>query len=401
MLKKLGLASVIFNKLLPKSKCITGFESDVNKWEILRSILSGSPIPLMTNSEWDKVAETATANNLSGTTWQYSMECNSVPDVIRSNLKQSFLVDAGRCMLFDNILKDLLELFSNKGIYCTPIKGAVFRHLLYKDPGYRPSIDIDLIVKKSDYLRSLDLMESSGYVRNESAEDRPVTSRRLYEYAFTSPVSDPSVIVEIHCAFGNEDRFRIDYDAVWDRSLSIKQFLERVGGKGLDPGPLRNAIVVLSPEDALVHQFVHNAVHCFDIPVMSLLDVRLILERWKPRWDVVLDLCHQWGVTAAGYFTLRMARDCLEANVPEEALFALEPSLLRRTWLELFISTEGEPPPDDRGEPVVTFFRHTHHLRLQQVLVGLPLIDGPFNALRYCASYLILRLQDLLARMFC
>ena len=89
--------------------------------------------------------------------------------------------------------------------------------------------------------------------------------------------------------------------------------------------------------------------------------------------------------------------DCLATGVPTRVMTALRPSPARRFWLERFIATEGCIHRRSNGDEIVTFFRYTDTPRLQQALVGLPLVDGPMHAAKFLASYLLLRGRDLLA----
>ncbi len=155
----------------------------------------------------------------------------------------------------------------------------------------------------------------------------------------------------------------------------------------------------MSPEHALAHQFAHNAAHNFYLPLMAAVDAKWLVEQWRPDWARVIDIARRWHVATAGYFTLRLARDCLGTAVPAAVLAALAPGAARRCWLERFIATAGRLRPAPAGVPMVTFFTATTKLRLQQALVAFPLTDGTLHSARWAISYLFLRARDLHAHL--
>jgi len=201
------------------------------------------------------------------------------------------------------------------------------------------------------------------------------------------------VLVELHQGFCQTTRYQCDYEGLWKRSLSVEAFLQRIGISDAKHAPFGANARLMRPEDSLLHQFVHNCVHMFNVPLQSIIDAKLIIERWRPDWRQVIERAHLWRVSGGAYLTLKLARSLLAAPVPDHVLKALNPSVKRRIWFSFFVSNKPITAPND-PQGRLTFFRYTGKKRAQQAIIGLPLIDGLVPSVRFAAWYLQQRVLD-------
>jgi hypothetical protein len=361
-------------------------------WQAIRACLSRDEVPGLSRSDEDALSLLARVGGLSG--YIFLRAGSQLSKELKAELKADFLIQAAQNIASDKMLGHILQEHEENRICCVPIKGACFRHLLYSDPAARVSVDIDLMV--DDYDRSWNLLEQMGYVRVDGVDERPATRHEVYERVYRHPEYAHGILVEPHRSFSKEEKFSVDYAQVWKRSLDLSGFLNRIDLKDCSEFPYRSSTRFLCPEDAMAHQFLHNANHNFDIPVHSLLDAKLMVENWKLNWEQVVETSRRWGVSTAGYFTLEMIRVALGTDVPAWVIDSIRPSNLRLGWLSLFIVRNGLVEIQ-QGRPMVRFLRALRDQRLQQTLVGLPLIDGTIPAIRFSGSYLKLRLRDLWA----
>lgn len=369
-------------------------------WRLLRQLISGEASASFGVRGSESFARLAATNRMSGLAHIELPEVPTAADAKADLIRKDYIEAAGLTMNADQALSLALGALDSAGIACLPFKGALFRHLLYPDPAVRISVDQDLLVRSDEFSLAGHALEEAGFNLMPFRDERPVTGQGYHERSFTHP-SYPSMgcLVELHRGFSPPERYPVETETFFDGSLRLESFCERVGCMLPKNSPYAPSTSFMVPAHALVHQFVHNANHNFYMPLASAVDAKWIVERWRPDWDTVISLARRWRVSTAGYFTLRIAADCLGTKIPADVLVALKPAAARRLWLEQFIATEGLLRTNPNGAPIITFFRYAYTLRIQQALIGFPLIDGPLHAARFGASYLLLRARDLLASL--
>jgi hypothetical protein len=173
--------------------------------------------------------------------------------------------------------------------------------------------DVDLLVRKAQ-LRAVEArLEGLGY----RPWDHPKTAEMNYA---THHHSHPLVLpggppVELHTMISRPtDRFRIDVDGLWSRAQPCHI-------AGIET-------LALSPEDLLLHLCIHAAFdHRLLLGLRCFLDMRETIRHYDGRldWETVRDRARQWGVDKYVYVALRLARELLEARVPDDVLASLVP----------------------------------------------------------------------------
>lgn len=71
---------------------------------------------------------------------------NSLPDDVRSYLKNQYLSNLARNSTLQVILDEIMETLKKAEIKCIPLKGSFLSRVVYPDPALRPMSDIDLLV---------------------------------------------------------------------------------------------------------------------------------------------------------------------------------------------------------------------------------------------------------------
>jgi len=368
-------------------------------WQQLRQLLSGKTVEVARPGNLVALAKT---NRLAGYLYVSAKDKLGGWSEDLDELRRLYLEKAGYSMIADRMLEHVLELLERERITCMPIKGAVFRHFLYPDPATRPAVDLDICVHPDDYERCHKLLVDGGFSRLDASEVRPVTADTVYERVYCPPDDVCTIgILEIHRGLIKDGRYPVPLEEVLERGLSVPAFLSRIQRSAPESFPANENVRLMTPEDALVHQFLHNANHCFEMPPLAVLDSSLIMQHWSPDWGRVVDLARSWGLTAAAHYTLEAVEAVLGIAAPGWVRAALLPAWVRRQWLDRFIVPGGFVEWDEAAQVhVVRFLRWLRELRAQQVLVGLPLIDSPLGAARFSASYLKLRAQDMLAHRY-
>lgn len=141
---------------------------------------------------------------------------------------------------------------------------------------------------------------------------RPDIEAFCRRYPHIAPLhKDGSFPVEVHYSIERPTSpFAIDAHDLWDRARPID----------LLGVPVR----VLSTEDLLLHLCLHASYHHrFDrAPLKCLLDVAAVADRHEGEidWTLLGGRAAEWGASRFAWCTLRLARDLLDAAIPEGAL---------------------------------------------------------------------------------
>ena len=114
-----------------------------------------------------------------------------------------------------NLWLDLCEIVDALENYETPVmvlKGFVLGQLLYHDPACRHQSDLDLLVRRSDLARSVDLLQNHGFSLSRGRK-RISRSQLRTEHAVT--MTRGRTKVDIHWCLRQAPAYRIDEDQVW------------------------------------------------------------------------------------------------------------------------------------------------------------------------------------------
>ena len=205
-------------------------------------------------------------------------------------------------------------------------KGADYALRLYARPDLRPMQDLDLLVPRSRLSAACERLERAG-ARRRPFRGAASRASSYHERAFE--LGD--VIVELHQAFVQRVRHRVDYDVLWARRTALPV---------LGPHAFR-----LDDTDALLAHALSLAKDELTAPLVRFLDLRLLLERA----DVAeaARRAREWRMVRALWSALHQARSLMpEIWTPELALVAdgLLPPRVRS-----FLARRVLPPPHEQG----------------------------------------------------
>ena len=131
--------------------------------------ISASPI------SWDHVIRTAEVQGIAPLLY-YRLKHNpaGIPAASMRMLKGLYLRHRLLWEVRTSVLGEIVAGCEERGIAVTLLKGAALAHLLYPEPGLRPSSDIDLLVPEAHIPAACDLLGSMGF------HLPPVTSPKAY-----------------------------------------------------------------------------------------------------------------------------------------------------------------------------------------------------------------------------
>ena len=232
-----------------------------------------------------------------------------VPTAAMNALRGMYLESMITGMQLHRSLHDLLSMFRRNDVAIIVLKGAHLAQLVYKNVALRPMIDVDVLVRKADLPRVHEMLLASGY---RVSGDQARFEKEHFHYVYSPP--DGGIGVEIHWNI-QPPAFSVDVDGLWKRALPAT-----IAGV---------AVLVLSPEDLLLHLCLHaSSYHLYGwFGLRAICDVSETICHYGDRidWKVFRERSRAWKAGNSTYLTLLLARKLLEAAMPDNVLKSLEP----------------------------------------------------------------------------
>ena len=233
-------------------------------------------------------------------------------------LRAAYHGNLARNMYLYAELRRILEALREKDVEVIFLKGAALAKTVYGDIGLRQMSDIDILAKKEDLPKAVELLFHMGYglCKHQEAQNQNIHIKELIKtYSRHVPaLSHPQGIqkLDIHWTIPDSP-FTIA--GLWERAKAIK----------MD----KTHALVLSLEDLLVHLSLHTSVHHkFNYHgLKQLYDIAITINRYfnEIDWDQLRLHAHEWRTEKYLYLTLRLSQEILGAKVPEKILHALKP----------------------------------------------------------------------------
>lgn len=252
----------------------------------------------------------------------------------QEKLYQTYLPTATQNMLTLHNAEILLNAFQKVSIPAVGLKGVFLIEHVYPDIGARTMNDIDLLVKKQDLPKCLEVMQELGYRTTTyfSLADENIDTKHV------PPMERPGgALVELHWTLLEEDEpFTLEAEPIWERTLPAKI-------AGVDA-------FSLGVEDLILHLCIHLTYqHYLNLGLRGLMDIALVIHKFRPEidWQKMVEIARSWGAERVAALTLMLVETQLNIPIPSEVLSALVPEgiesdllekaqhqLLERVWFE-------------------------------------------------------------------
>jgi len=176
--------------------------------------------------------------------------------------------------------KEAAEAFQRAGLRSILLKGMAYLATLYPEPGWRPLIDVDLLVRQEDVPAVVRRLERLGYTLAPTPYDREF-QRLTMERAGVPG----SCGLEIHWSLGAPHRPAIPGGRLLEMARPVRL-------EGLEA-------LVLPDEASIVYHAGHAADHYFGPSLKWALDLREMVRRYRVDWQRVTGLAEQWRCRSA------------------------------------------------------------------------------------------------------
>lgn len=217
-------------------------------------------------------------------------------------------------------LHGLLRVTQQASIPMVLLKGAHLAQTVYQDIAMRTMGDVDILVREADVPRVEAILQEQGYSFQ--------TEKQLGEGRYHVPyvlATDETIGIEVHWHIEPaHSPFRVDVEGIWQRAQATRIM-------GME-------VLVLSPEDLLLHLCMHNAYHHIfgHYSLRALYDIREVVRHFAERmdWEKLARRCQEWGSDHSVYLTLLLACEILHADVPPALLDYLKPASFNQRMIE-------------------------------------------------------------------
>lgn len=194
-------------------------------------------------------------------------------------------------------------------------KGPVAAQLLYGRPELRTYRDLDVLVPRADFRRTVAFLQRSG-VEVIDRNWTLITREQRGQLHVTLPLG---TVADLHWHLLNRgvvrEAFTVDMEGVLARARTVT----------ISGTPVRT----LGTADTLVHLGLHSALAGGD-RLIWLKDIERAIAVDEPDWDEVVERALAWRAGAALAVMLRRAAVALGADVPVWVARDLDPSGTRR-----------------------------------------------------------------------
>jgi hypothetical protein len=268
-----------------------------------------------TDSDWERFSECIRQNGIGPMVYhsiQRSGLAGMIPLITLLELKCAYYGNAARNELLYCELREVLRALKTAGTAVIVLKGAALAETVYGNRALRWMSDIDLLVRKEELSCAEDRLAAIGYVLEQHQQSKEWLKQHYYHLVFRRKGGVP---IEVHWHLDRPNRaFSIDLDGIWKRAV---------------PATIAGVeALVLSPEDLLPYLCHHTACHhVLDGGLRTLCDIAETTQRYcqQIEWDEVTKHAREWRIERYVYLTLRLAKELLEAAVPDSVLDALKP----------------------------------------------------------------------------
>ncbi|MHB8882561.1 MAG: nucleotidyltransferase domain-containing protein [Thermodesulfovibrionales bacterium] len=264
---------------------------------------------------WQVLLEEAGRHRVTPLLYHYlsaSASAGLIPGPVLELMRKAYYLTLARNMLLFSGLKKALAALKQAGIPAVLLKGSHLALAVYKDIGLRPMSDLDLLLRSSDLEQAVPVLAEAGF----TSAGRFFIADQVPVHQHLTPLQNKEgAVLELHWNISNPlASHPIKPEELWARA-------EAGQVDGMD-------LLLLCPEDLLIHICLHAGRHRFNFGLAPLCDIAEILTRHGDTldWERLCLTARKWQATRTVYLCLLLARDLLGAAVSEALLERFRPA---------------------------------------------------------------------------
>lgn len=215
-------------------------------------------------------------------------------------------------------LLEILKSFSQAQIKAIPLKGVILSRILYNDIASRvPGVDIDLLIKESDRLKSGELLKAMGY--------QEVAVNEVQAWQWYQDFYRPGFLaLDLHWDITMMNRTPLRIDGFWQ---GAKPAGDEVG-------------YYLFCDEFLMLYLCLNLINSKGYKSLkNFIDIHDLIEKSPGlNWGLIADKALEYNIKTSIFASLIAAKNIIDAPVPESVLAKLKPGILKRLFINIFLS---------------------------------------------------------------
>jgi len=276
---------------------------------------------------WDKIIDISTRHealplvyhNLSRLGFQ-----NIIPEEVFLTMKKYYYANLSKNLFFEKEMLDIFAMANQDNIGVIPFKGFSLIHTVYNNPGLRPMVDVDILVKENDLTNIKSILNKSGY---EDNSEKARCNEQQFEIVFTKKIaSNHYTIIEVHHELSPARPHKLNLPYLWQRARK-----ETVDGYEIQH---------LSPEDTLLSLALHLRRHTRRLTLKFIIDIAELLNKHNVvmDWHYIKKSAADNHIITTMHTSLSLAKELLEAEIPLETINQFRPNTLKAFLIHLNIN---------------------------------------------------------------
>ncbi len=267
----------------------------------------------LTSSDWDGLIRGAIRYNVAPLLYHrlkgFSAGGVIPADAIRK-LRESYLNNALKNVHLYQDLSRVIRAFQSKNIPVIVLKGAHLAKVVYGNIALRPMCDMDLLVKKSDLSGTVTTLMNMGYSPEVAFEIEDTCANHMHLPLF---FKESGVPIEIHWHIERPNTpFFIDIDELWKRAQPV--IIDDL------------QVLVLSPEDLILHLCLHATRHILKIGPGLFCDLPEVIRHYQGKidWSKLQQRSREWKAERPLYLMLSLLKELSGEAMPKDLLSVLK-----------------------------------------------------------------------------
>jgi hypothetical protein len=283
---------------------------------------SAGGVEHLSAAEWRELAAFATWHRVAPLLYHKLRERGLdglCPEPVLELLRETYRQNALRNLRLYHELGSILAALAEVGIPAIVLKGGFLAQAVYQDDALRPMLDLDLLIRKEHLSKARDILLGLNFRERARSVAEP---RSTAFHHLPRLIKHGGTVVELHWTIVNPTTrakevscpFDLRPEDLWERAIPFD-----AAGTGA---------LALCVEDLLLHLCLHLTYeHRLEFGLLGLCDVSETIRHCHGSldWETLDRRAGRWGAMRCAYLSLRLARDLLGADVPDEVLATLEP----------------------------------------------------------------------------
>ena len=233
---------------------------------------------------------------------------NQLPGEVFQRFRKDYQANAARNLIFVDELTALLDRFDAVGIQAIVFKGPALAVAVYGDVNLRRFVDLDLIVRRADVGRAIQVLTQSGYASSKdlTGEQQAVLLHMQHNLQFTRG----GIIIELHWQVSSQlFASTVTAEDLWKNLSTVK-----LNGR---------AVNTLATEDLLFALCVHGSRHLWQ-RLAWICDIdRLIRTNPAIDWSALGERARRASLERMFLLGPALAASLLGTELPEAVASAI------------------------------------------------------------------------------